>query len=470
MSLFVAAHYKNQPNDLQLMSDAPGHHIFALCGPLSSADDIPDIFCVVHVCEEGKIAPENLASNLGKGIRPAGDLIPYTLAQYFMEQGFSKLAGIRVVRIATNPDFQRSGYGTRALQLLIEYYKGNIAVSPQEVPVESARQRETTDETGDEILKPRANIPVLLTPIDQRQYEPVDYIGASFGVTTELFNFWHHSGFVPLYIRQAPNDLTGEHSCVMVHSLGYDFRALRHEFQRRFLSLLPLSFRTFPTDLALSIVCDVPAHVPQKLAELTTKSDNGKALVDGIPQANYDDVLRVFTPSDLKRIGLFGSSYVDFNVVLDLIPAVAKLYFSNQIYLAPDGGEGVVLTLAQAAVLLAVGLQCMHFESLPQCAAFSGLQPQQLRAFFNKAMTRIAEHFRSLSKASAGEQAEPDQAGEQQQEVVDEQGNVVGISVAKRVAVEAPADPTLFRDAKQVGIHSAQGGDAARPQKKRRVR
>lgn len=32
MALYVASHYKNTPNDLQLMSDAPAHHLFVLLG------------------------------------------------------------------------------------------------------------------------------------------------------------------------------------------------------------------------------------------------------------------------------------------------------------------------------------------------------------------------------------------------------------------------------------------------------
>ena len=33
MALYVASHYKNQPNDLQLMSDAPAHALFVLLPP-----------------------------------------------------------------------------------------------------------------------------------------------------------------------------------------------------------------------------------------------------------------------------------------------------------------------------------------------------------------------------------------------------------------------------------------------------
>ena len=32
VALYVASHYKNSPNDLQLMSDAPAHHLFVLLG------------------------------------------------------------------------------------------------------------------------------------------------------------------------------------------------------------------------------------------------------------------------------------------------------------------------------------------------------------------------------------------------------------------------------------------------------
>jgi len=35
MSLFISSHYKNSPNDLQLLSDAPAHAVFALLGPFT---------------------------------------------------------------------------------------------------------------------------------------------------------------------------------------------------------------------------------------------------------------------------------------------------------------------------------------------------------------------------------------------------------------------------------------------------
>ncbi len=62
MSLYVSSHYKNQPNDLQLMSDGPAHQLFVLLGPQNEEkrrkkemqtdeviSQIPDILAVIQV-------------------------------------------------------------------------------------------------------------------------------------------------------------------------------------------------------------------------------------------------------------------------------------------------------------------------------------------------------------------------------------------------------------------------------------
>jgi N-acetyltransferase 10 len=60
MSLFISSHYKNSPNDLQLLSDSPSHLVFVLVGPLRKNDEgkteMPDILCAVQVALEGAIS------------------------------------------------------------------------------------------------------------------------------------------------------------------------------------------------------------------------------------------------------------------------------------------------------------------------------------------------------------------------------------------------------------------------------
>lgn len=107
VSIYVSSHYKNSPNDLQMMSDAPAHHLFCLLGPISKKDALPEILVVIQVCLEGQISSESVNASLSRGRKAAGDLIPWNIAEQFSDSDFPKLAGARVVRIATHPNYQR---------------------------------------------------------------------------------------------------------------------------------------------------------------------------------------------------------------------------------------------------------------------------------------------------------------------------------------------------------------------------
>lgn len=82
VGLFVASHYKNTPNDLQMMSDAPAHHLFCLLGPTNpNTNTLPEILCAVHVCLEGEVSKQSIMHGLSRGKRASGDMIPWTMAQ-----------------------------------------------------------------------------------------------------------------------------------------------------------------------------------------------------------------------------------------------------------------------------------------------------------------------------------------------------------------------------------------------------
>ena len=55
-----------------------------------------------------------------------GDMIPWTISQQFNDNEFATLSGARIVRIATHPDVQKMGYGSRAIDLLISYFQGEF--------------------------------------------------------------------------------------------------------------------------------------------------------------------------------------------------------------------------------------------------------------------------------------------------------------------------------------------------------
>eukprot|EP00301_Raphidiophrys_heterophryoidea_P001079 c10539_g1_i2.p1 GENE.c10539_g1_i2~~c10539_g1_i2.p1 ORF type:complete len:888 (-),score=260.61 c10539_g1_i2:407-3013(-) len=284
MALYVASHYKNSPNDLQLMSDAPAHQLFALLGPQSegaSANDIPDVLCVVQVALEGEIPGDKVAEEMGRGQRSAGDLIPWTLSQQFQDQSFANLAGGRVVRIAAHPDMLRMGYGSRALELLQRYYMGQLADLTETLPSSSASSthHEASSSSDSRQKAPKENVllteslapeggkgNVLLQPLSKRRPESLHWIGTSFGLTEELFGFWNRSRFLPVYLRQTPNELTGEFTAIMLqalHDAGDSNVAVgnpqwltefHHDFQKRFRYLLGFHFRAFTPSLTLSVL------------------------------------------------------------------------------------------------------------------------------------------------------------------------------------------------------------------------
>ena len=154
MALYVASHYKNQPNDLQLLSDAPAHHLFVLLPPLAADEThLPEPLVVLQVALEGSIAREAILDGLSRGFRAGGDMIPWLVAQQFQEGRFASLSGARVVRIATHPDYANMGYGGRALQALNAYYSGEYfdvaeAARAEEVYPDAANFEEVRASVG----------------------------------------------------------------------------------------------------------------------------------------------------------------------------------------------------------------------------------------------------------------------------------------------------------------------------------
>ena len=61
----------------------------------------------------------------------------------------------------------------------------------------------------EERVAPRAGLPPLLVPLADRPPEALQWLGASFGLTQPLFNFWSRAGYAPVYLRQTGSDITG---------------------------------------------------------------------------------------------------------------------------------------------------------------------------------------------------------------------------------------------------------------------
>jgi N-acetyltransferase 10 len=239
-----------------------------------NASSLPEPLCVLQVCLEGEIAKGSALSSLARGVRSSGDLIPWVVSQQFQDDDFATLSGARVVRIATHPDYSSMGYGTRALEQLEKYFSCNIqSLSEEDVPMIKEMPRVTDEELQDssiltETIKVRdsSSMPPMLLKLSQRPLkEHLHWLGVSYGLTAQLHKFWKRSGYKPVYLRQTQNDLTGEHTCIMLKTLEVPGNEVvvgkkswlsdfSQDFRRRFLELLAYQFHTFSPLLVLSIV------------------------------------------------------------------------------------------------------------------------------------------------------------------------------------------------------------------------
>ena len=43
-----------------------------------------------------------------------------------------------------------------------------------------------------------------------RRPEALQYLGASFGVTAPLLGFWQRAGYLPVYLRQTPSEVSSD--------------------------------------------------------------------------------------------------------------------------------------------------------------------------------------------------------------------------------------------------------------------
>eukprot|EP00795_Rhopilema_esculentum_P004679 gene4679-20963_t len=373
----------NTPDDLQLMSDAPAHHLFCLLGPVdSNQKTLPEVLCFIQVSLEGEISKATVMNSLARGKRASGDLIPWTISQQFNDSDFASLSGARVVRIATHPEFQGMGYGKRALQQLVAYYEGKIPNITEDGDDSDAElNRNTEIETGDadileEHIEPRKDLPPLLSKLSERKAEKLDYVGVSFGLTAELLRFWRKSFFIPVYVRQTANDLTGEHTCIMLRTLNEEeiidsdalwLKSYWQDFRRRFIALLSYQFREFTASLGLGVLQN----------KFTKESD-----FSDVPKGELD---LIFTKYDLRRLDLYSRNLVDYHLIMDLLPEVSRLYFSNRM--------DFKLSTVQSAILLGIGLQHKRVDELEKELDLPG---SQILGLFNRMMKKVTQYLNGI--------------------------------------------------------------------------
>ncbi|XP_031736892.1 RNA cytidine acetyltransferase 1 isoform X4 [Cucumis sativus] len=383
MALYVASHYKNSPNDLQLMADAPAHHLFVLLGPVDELQNVlPDILCVIQVCLEGQISRNSALQSLQMGRQPPGDQIPWKFCQVFKDTDFPSLSGAHV-----------EGYGSSAMELLTRYYEGkltklsegeceNVSTTNEKV-VEHAKKVSLQEET----IVPKQNLPPLLVPVSERLPEKIDYVGASFGLTTELFGFWKKLEFLPFYISRNPNDMTGECSCMGLRPLNLDQiiddcsqpHGLTTAFYKRFRSKFILDVPHFFRDLDYKVVMSI-LDPKISFSEVEYVASQGKE--------SSNSLIDLASFGELEA---YVNNQIDYKEVFHVATMLAQSYF--------DGKLGVTLSAVEASILSCIGLQLKDISSLE---VNMKLGRTHVLSKFYKLMKKFYQHFKDLLMKEMG--------------------------------------------------------------------
>ncbi len=205
--IYVQAHYRNEPDDLGMMLDAPHHFIRALALPNGK------IVVAVELAEEGGIS-EDIIDIMTKGLKLPGNIIPDRLVKYWKLTDFAKLRGWRIVRIATHPELQDRGLGSKMLELIEQ----------------EAREK------------------------------GIDWVGVGFGVHERLLKFWIKNGFMPVHMSPERNPVSGEYSVLLVKPISEEAkRAIEfanREFRIRLINSLHGPYHDLEPDVAVLLLTD----------------------------------------------------------------------------------------------------------------------------------------------------------------------------------------------------------------------
>jgi len=219
--IYVLAHYRNEPDDLGMIADAPHHVIRAV------KTSTGKIVCAIQIAHEGPI-DEATTQELLKGSKIPGNIIPDRFLKHLRYTEFAKTSGWRIVRIATHPVVQGKGIGSWVL--------GKI--------------REEASRLG------------------------LDWVGAGFGVNEQLLRFWVKNGYVPVHLSPDRNPVSGEYTILVIQPIsdkaGKLVEMARGEFKSKILNSITVNYREMEPEIALLLLDSKPYIYSEKPVDLFT--------------------------------------------------------------------------------------------------------------------------------------------------------------------------------------------------------
>ena len=153
------------------------------------------------------------------------------------------------------------------------------------------------------------------------------------------------------------------------------------DFKRRMLSLLGYDFRHLSCALGFQFI----GHRNPNQGQAGEAQENTEL----IQTINKDDLAELISPFDLKRLDQYSKNMVDFHLIMDLLPTIAKLFFLQKTLPA----DSVCLSYVQSAILIGMGLQ---YKKVDDLEADLGLNAGQLLPQFNKLIRKFTKVIRMV--------------------------------------------------------------------------
>jgi len=208
-----------------------------------------------------------------------------------------------------------------------------------------------------------------------------------------------------MYLRQTSNELTGEHSAIMIRALprrsGWDdawLPAFGVDARRRIGKLLSGAFRGMDVTLAVNLMGDVAGGFGvwskqyddddnnQKVDKIALKEIKKRSGTQST-KLTSTELYYHMTPHDIQRLELYSRNLCDHHLISDLVSSLSQLYFTSRM------GPNFHLSSVQSALLCGLGLQHKNIDDL---SSELNLPTNQVLAMFNKAVKKMSMAFNQI--------------------------------------------------------------------------
>lgn len=242
VGIYILAHYRNRPNDIAILLDAPHHDARVLKVNNKIVNSLQIAF-------EGNVSDEEIERYL-HGYKPRGNILPDVITKHYRIKDFAKLKGIRIVRIATHPNLMRLGLGSYMIEMLTKEFRNKV-----------------------------------------------DYIGTSFGASELLLKFWLKNGFIPLHLSFERNPVSGEYSVIVIKPLSERaekiVKILNYEFLTKVLdSVSEIQYDIEPNVLYLLVKTRFKFKPDYELKFTDIQIKRFKGFIDGL--LTYESIADIF--------------------------------------------------------------------------------------------------------------------------------------------------------------------------------